>query len=99
VLVHAEISQMNESFADILDFSSVLVSSESSQSFLEHVNTQGIVTSNYDINSQVIFEIVYQVWICDILRYQRVFFIFYFCIFCNHFYASPASLISRLHYP
>ena len=69
MLVYTEVSQMDEPFAGVLRLGVILVCGESSEAFFEHVDPQGIVTSNHNIHSQVVFEIVYEVWVSYILRY------------------------------
>lgn len=67
LLVDTEISQMDESLADILGLGVVLVSCKSSQSLLEHVNPQGVVASYHNVDPKIVLEVVDQVWIGDVL--------------------------------
>lgn len=90
---------MNEPFPHIFGLDVVLISSEASQAFFEHVDPQGIVASDDDVYSKVVLEVVYEMRVEDVLRHQHVLLVPYFSIFRHHFYASSACLISRLHYP
>lgn len=43
MFIDTEIGQMDESFGDIFGLGRILVSSKSSQPFLEHVNSEGVI--------------------------------------------------------
>ena len=59
---------MDESFSNIFGFNIVLVCGKSSQSLFEHINSEGIVTCHYDINSEIVFEVVDEMRVCYIFR-------------------------------
>ena len=49
---------MDKPLACIFGFSVVLISSESGQSVLEHVNSQRVIAGNHNVDPQVIFKVV-----------------------------------------
>lgn len=59
---------MNESFAHIFGLYIVLVCSKSSKTFLEHVDSERIIASYNNVDPQIIFEVVDEMRIGDILR-------------------------------
>lgn len=99
MFIATEVSQMDVSLPCVFRLHIVLVCGESSQSLLEHVNPQRVVTSHQHVNPEVVFEIVYQMRIRDILRNEVIFFIPHLGIAGDHFYPSPAGLVRWLHYP
>ena len=46
VLIDAEIREMYEPFSHIFGLDIVLISGKSSKSLFEHINSQGVITSN-----------------------------------------------------
>ena len=67
MFIDAKIRQVHVSLFDVLYFRVVLVGGESCKSLLQHVSTQGIITGNQDINSQIIFETVNEMRIVNVL--------------------------------
>ncbi len=99
MLIDAEIGEMNISFLEIFQFGSVLISSESSESFLEHVNFKRIVASHEHVDSEVVLIIVDEMRVINVLRNLIIFLILYLCILVNHSYAPPARGIRRFQNP
>lgn len=99
MLVDAEVGQMDEPFAHVLCLDVVLVGGEAGQALFEHVDPQGIVTSHHYVYPEVVFEVVYEVGVEDVLRDQHVLLVPDFGVLCHHFYSTPAGLVGRLHDP
>lgn len=99
VLVDAEVGEVDEALADVLGLDVVLVGGEAGESFLEHVDAQGIVAGDQDVDAEVVLEVVYQVRVADVLGHQDVFLVLYGGLLGHHLYAAPAGLVGRLHYP
>ena len=75
VLVDAEVGEVDEALADVLGLDVVLVGGEAGESFLEHVDAQGIVAGDQDVDAEVVLEVVYQVRVADVLGHQDVFLV------------------------
>ena len=90
---------MNEPFAHIFGLYIVLVCGKSSQTFLEHVDSERVIASYNNVDPQVIFEVVDEMRVGDVLRDQGIFSIPHIWIFSHHFYSSSTGLIGWLHDP
>ena len=71
--VNTKIGEMDESFSNIFGFNIVLVCGKSSQTFLEHVDSERIIASYNNVDPQVIFEVVDEMRVSDVLRDQGIF--------------------------
>jgi hypothetical protein len=67
VLIDTEIGKMHVSLFDILNFGIVLMSGKPGESFVEHVNSQRIVTGDKNINSQIILEPIDEMRVMNVL--------------------------------
>ena len=67
MFVDTEVGEMDESFANVFAFDIILVCSKSSESFLKHIDSKGIIASYHNVDPQVILVVVYQVRIGNIL--------------------------------
>jgi hypothetical protein len=67
VLIDTEVGKMHVSFFDILHFGIVLMGSKPGESFVEHVNSQRIVTGDKNINSQIILEPIDEMRVMNVL--------------------------------
>ena len=65
--IDTEVGEMDEPFSNIFGFYIVLVCSKSSQSLFEHINSQRVVASHYDIDSEVVFEVIDQMRVRNVL--------------------------------
>lgn len=99
MLINTKISEMNESLSDIFGSHVVFVGGKPCQSLFEHVNSQRVIASYNNVDSKIVFEVVYQVRIIYVLRDQIVFFVTNISVLSHHLYSSSASLVGRLHYP
>lgn len=69
MLIDTKISKMNKSFGDVSCLNIILICCESSESFLEHIDLQRVVACYHHVYTQVVFEVVYEVRVKDILRH------------------------------
>ena len=97
--VDTEVGQMNEPFSHIFGLHIVLVSGKSSQTFLEHVYSERVIASYNNVDPQVVFEVVDEMRVGDVLWDQGIFSVSYIWIFSHHFYSSSTGLIGWLHDP
>ena len=58
--IDAEVSEMNEPFANIFGLDIILVCCESSKSLFEHIYSKWVIAGHYHIYSQVVLVVVYQ---------------------------------------
>ena len=75
----------------------VFLCSKSCKSFLEEINLQRVKTCDKSINSKIILEAIYQVWIRDVLRDNIAWLPLDFLFAPNHFDASATRRSTRLH--
>ena len=75
VLINTEIGKMHVSLFDILDFGIVLMSCKSGQPFVEHINSQRIVTGDKNVNSQIVLEPIDEMRVMNVLRDKRILFV------------------------
>ena len=68
MLVDAEVGQMNEPFAHVFGLDVVLIGGKAGQAFFEHIDPQGIVTSHHYIYPEIVFEVVDEMGVEDVLR-------------------------------
>lgn len=99
MFIDTKISKMNESFAYIFSFNIILISCEPCQAFFKHIDPQGIIACYHNIDSQVIFKVIYQMRVEYVLGNKDVFLVLYLSFLCHHLYPSSAGLVCRLHYP
>jgi hypothetical protein len=99
MLIDTEIGKMHVSLFDILHFGIVLMGSKPGESFVEHVNSQRIVTGDKNINSQIILEPIDEMRVMNVLRDKCIFFIFDFGLFVDHLDTPATGLIGRFHNP
>ena len=90
---------MDETFADIFGLGIVLVCGKSSQTFLKHVDPKRIIAGDYHIDPQIIFEVVYQMRVTDVLGNEIVFFVADLGVFSDHLDTTSASLVCGFHDP
>lgn len=90
---------MNESFANVLGLNVVLIGCKAGEAFFEHIDSQRIVASHDYVYPKIIFEVVDEMRVEDVLRHQHVLFVLNFGVLCDHFYSTAACLVGRLHDP
>lgn len=99
MFIDTKISQMNKSLRYIFNFGSILVGSKPSEPILEHINPQRIITSNENIDPQIVLKIINKMRIGNILRNQYIFLIANGALFIDHLDATPTGLVCRFHDP
>ena len=99
MLINAEIRKMDESFLDVFKFVRVGVGGKSCEALIEHINSERVVARNEDIDAEIVFEIVDEVWVGDVFGDESIFAIFEFGVFCDHFDASSAGLVGGFEDP
>lgn len=90
---------MDESFADTCSFGCIGVRGKSCQPFFKHVDSKRIITSDQDVNPEIVFETIDSMGVGNVLRDQHIFSILYFGVFTNHLYSPPTGSICRLQDP
>lgn len=99
MFVDAKVGQVNEPFAYVFGLGVVLVGGKSSKSLFKHIYAQRVIASHHNVNPQIVLKIINQMRIAYILRHQVVLLVANLSVFSHHLYATPASLVCRLHYP
>lgn len=67
MLIDTEIGEMNKPLGNILNFRCILISCKSGEPFFEHIDSQWVIAGHEHINSKIIFEIVDQMRVSNIL--------------------------------
>lgn len=99
VLVDAEVGQVHVAFLDVLGFGVVLVRGESGQALVQHVDPQGVVAGDQDVDPQVVLETVYQVRVVDVLGDEHVLLVLDLGLLVDHLDATAARLVGGFHDP
>ena len=90
---------MHESFRYTCGFCCVCVGGKTCESFLKHINSQGIVAANQHIDSQVVLETINGMWVRNVFWDKIILSIFYFGVPANHLYPSSTRCIRWFHDP
>lgn len=67
MLIDAEIGEVDEPFADILGLDVVLIGGEAGESLLKHVDLEGIVAGDEDVDAEIVLEVIDEVRVADVL--------------------------------
>ena len=97
-LVNGVVSQVNKLIA-LRHIRGIFLSSESSETFFENIDSQRVHTGNANIYPQIEFVPIYQKWVSNIARNNRQFFDVDFRNVINDVNASTSRQIRWLHDP
>lgn len=99
MFIDTKVGQVNKPLADVLLLAGVLIGGESHQPIFEQVYSQRVIAGHYHVDPQVVLQIVDQVRIIDVLRYQILLSVTHFGGLGYHSDSATTRSSSRFHYP
>lgn len=91
MLIDTEVGEVDVSFLDVLELGGVLVCCKPGEALIEDKNLERVVAGDQDIDSQIVFIVVYEVGVGDVLGGLVVFSVLNFSVFGDHSDASSTG--------